>query len=177
MCENPSSVEHLIGDPQFNIDAGGLGLFTQTMFTAGLVFNITFTEDELGQLPRWSLFDQKIMDCIAALPSRATLPPRPSNIQSSANTTLWTFVKCHIQSQRSHFGRRRIHFNPPTTPITPSMYTLEILIRELAIANPISCPDDTLVGEQLIIIGTSSECNSKYDIHIQFPKLLGSQAL
>jgi hypothetical protein len=140
------------------MDMSSFALFAQRMFDIGLVFNIEFTEEELGQLnqqPRWSLFDRKIMDGISNLPAGLNLPPRPTNIPISANSTLWSFIKCHMQAQRSHPGRRMFHFNPPTTPITSQMYTLEILIQELALANPISSPDNAAVPQKLIIIGVS----------------------
>lgn len=132
------------------------GSFAQRMFDAGLVFNIQFTEAELGQLPRWDLFDHKIMDQITSLPGKLELPPRPSNVSRSANTTLWTFIKCHVRAQRNNFGCKLIHLNPPSATITPLMYTLETLIDELAMENPISCSDDVPVTKYLIIIGTSS---------------------
>jgi hypothetical protein len=135
------------------MDSGSFGSFAQRMFNAGLVFNIHFTEDELEQLPRWSLFDSKIMDQISTLPGGIQLPPRPSNTPSSANATLWMLVRCHIQSRCNDPGRRVIHFNPPAVPITPMMYSLETLIRELAMPNPISHPDDTPAVDHLIVIG------------------------
>lgn len=162
ICEHPPSIEHLICDPRFNMDAGSFGPFAQRMFNAGLVFNIQFTEDELRQLPCWSLFDCKIMDQITTLPGRLELPPRPSNVPSSANATLWTFIKGHTQTQRNNFGRRVIHLNPPAVPITPTMYTLETLIHELAMPNPISCPDDVPLAKHLIIIGMfSKHCHER----------------
>ena len=48
--------------------AGNFRSFAQKMFNAGLVFNIQFMEEELEQLPHWSLFDCKIMNQITALP-------------------------------------------------------------------------------------------------------------
>jgi len=150
------------------MDVASFGSFAQRMFDAGLVFNIRFTEDELGQLPRWSLFDRKIMDQVTSLPGELKLPPRPSNVSSSANTTLWTFIKCHLQTQRNNYGCKVIHLNPPSATITPSMYTLETLIRELAMPNPISCSDDVLVTDNLIIIGTSSRYCLEYNICIEF---------
>lgn len=156
----PPSIEHLVGDPRFNVDMGSFGLFAQRMFDTGLVFNIEFTEDELRQLPRWSLFDHKIMDGVSALPAKLHLPSRPLNTSSSVNTTLWSFVKCHAQAQRGHPGRRLYHLNPPAVPITPHTFTLETLIREFAMPNPISCPDDTPIPQHLIIIGVFFRYNS-----------------
>jgi len=142
------------------------------MFDTGLVFNIWFTEDELGQLPHWSLFDCKIMDQVTSLPGELKLLPQPSNVSSSANTTLWTFFKCHLQTQHNNYGCKVIHLNPPLATITPSMYTLETLICELAMPNPISCSDDVLVTDHLIIIGMLTRSHSGEHlngaIHYQF---------
>ena len=132
---------------------GSLGLFAQRMSEAGFVFNIEFTEDELREHQRWSLFDNKIMDGISRLPVELELPPRPPGTPSSANTTLWSIMKCYSQPQRKNPGRRLIFINPPPHPITPSMYTLELLIQNFAIDNPISSPDDVPLPHHLIIIG------------------------
>ena len=126
------------------------------MFNAGLVFNLEFAEDELDQ-PSWRLIDQKIMDGINALPSRLNLPLRPSNTPMSANDTLWTFVQCHKRAARRHCGRHLMYLVPPIQPITLSTYKLQTLIQQLAMLNPISCPDDTPIPEHLIIIGTFSQ--------------------
>ena len=129
------------------------------MFEAGLVFNIEFTDEELEQLPRWSLFDCKIMDQIATLPCRPDLPPRPLNTPTSANATLWTFIKCHSQNKRNHPGRQLIHFTPPADPITPAMYTLHNVTSTLGMLNPISPPDDAPLAKMLVIIGMPSMCH------------------
>ena len=126
------------------------------MFNAGLVFSLEFAEDELDQ-PHWRLLDQKIMDGINALPGRLNLPLRLSNTPMSANDTLWTFVQCHKRAARRHCGHRLMYLVPPTEPITLSMYKLETLIQVLATPNPISCPDDTPIPENLIIIGMFSK--------------------
>lgn len=162
----PTSIEHLVGDPQFNMDVGSFGPFAQRMFDTGLVFNIEFTEDELGLLPRWNLFDRKIMDKISTLPAKLQLPSRPINVLSSVNTTLWSFVKCHSQAQRGHYGRRLYHLNPPLVPITPHTFTLETLIKELAMPNPISCPDDTPIPQHLIIIGVFFNVIEMTDLYL-----------
>lgn len=126
------------------------------MFNAGLVFNLEFAEDELDQ-PSWRLIDQKIMEGINTIPGGLNLPLRPSNTPMSANDTLWTFVQCHKRATRGHCGRRSMYLIPPTEPITLSMYKLETLIQQLAMPNPISCPDDTPIPEHLIIIGALSK--------------------
>ena len=68
------------------------------MFDPGLVFDVRFGEQEPGQLPSWSLFNQKITDSVISLPERSKFPPWPSNINNSVNATLWTFVKCFSHS-------------------------------------------------------------------------------
>jgi hypothetical protein len=153
--ERPPDLEEIVGNPQFSMEASNFGSFAQHMFSAGLVFNLEFTEAELAQLPSWSLFDRKIMEGISALPTKPELPPRPSNMQTSANATLWSFIKCHSQARRNHPGRLVLHFNPPSTAITPSMYDLEVLIQALSMGNPISPPDNESIPQHLIIIGTS----------------------
>jgi hypothetical protein len=131
------------------------------MFDIGLVFDIRFTEDELEQLPRWNLFDRKITDGISALSAMLKLPSRPSAMQDSANSTLWSFVQCDQQALRGQYGRWVYHLNLPG-PITASEYTLEALIQRFGIPNPISSPDDTLAPpQQLIIIG------ALFGLHIQ----------
>jgi len=138
------------------MDSGSFGSFAQRMFDAGLVFHIEFTEEELEILPCWTLFDKKIVDGISALPSELVLPPRPPNMPSSANSTLWTFVQCHSQLQRGHPGRRSLDIIPPKSSITPPMYTLKTVIRELATPNPICYTDSTSFPQDLVIIGMSS---------------------
>jgi len=154
VSDHPQSIGHLVGDLQLNIDAADFGGFSQRMFDVGLVFNIQFTEEELAQLPRWSLFDHKIMDGISALPARLNLPSRPSNDPSSVNSTLWTLISCHSQAKRGHPGCRSLYLNRPTSHVTPGMFTLKGLIEVFGIPNPISCPDDTPTPKNLIMIGT-----------------------
>lgn len=155
--------------------AASFGPFAQRMFDAGLVFNIQFTDEELAQLPRWSIFDHKIMDQIATLSSRPELPPRPPNTPISANATLWTFIKCHTQNKRNSPGRPLIHLNPPADPITPSMYTLQNLANKLGMLNPISPPDDTPLAKKLVIIGKLfTYCYNEYsDLAFEAPRFPG----
>jgi hypothetical protein len=123
------------------------------MFDMGLVFDIEFTEDELEQLPDWTLFNGKILDGISSLPAIFELPPRPANMQMSVNATTWTFVKCQLRSQRARSGSRQIYqLNPPTI-IPTSAWSLENLIREFALPNPISQPSNAPVPQKLIVIG------------------------
>ena len=130
------------------------------MFDIGLVFNIQFTEDELQQLPSWKLFDRKIMDGVSSLPAMIQLPPRPSNMSSSVNAILWTFVKLFTRTIRNQCGRQTYHLVPPSaTPITK--WSLNLLIEEFAVPNPISGPDDEAVPQNLIIIGLCNQFNSK----------------
>lgn len=160
ICELPSSLEHLTENPAFNLDLGSFGSFTQRMFDIGLVFNIHFTEDELQQLPSWRLFDRKIMDGVSALPARIQLPSRPSYMPVSANATLWTFVKLFTKTLRNQYGRQMYHLVPPSAPPI-TKWTLNLLIEEFAVPNPISAPDDAPVPQNLIIIGLWSQFSSE----------------
>jgi len=157
MTNRPTVVEALLGDLELKIAVGDFGQFAQRMLDVGLVFNIEFTGEELGQLPRWELFDHKIMDSISSPTTKIKLPPRPTNTPPSVNTMLWSIVQCHKKSERKHTGLSSYHLNPPTHPITTMSYTLERLIQEkLVVGNPISNPDNTPVPQYLMIIGSSS---------------------
>jgi hypothetical protein len=127
------------------------------MFDVGLVFNIMFTAEEVRKLPKWEIFDEKIMAGISALPAKIALPPRPQNkalnSSSSPNFTLWSWVACHTKGQRGHYGRRLFHLNPPAVIVTQATFTLVGLTRELAVSNPISYPDNTPGPQDLFIIG------------------------
>ena len=149
------------------MDMENFGLFAQRMFSAGLVFNIEFTDAELAKLPDWEMFNQKIMDGISTLPAAPELPPPPPNMPGlSVNTTLWSFVGCHCRPTRNHPGRRSLHLNPPANPITQTMFTLEELSRTLGINNPISLPGDTPVPERLLVVGKSFQYHSDRKLHL-----------
>jgi hypothetical protein len=132
------------------MDPGNFGSFAQQMFNAGLVFNITFTGEEVQQIPRWNSFDEKIMAGISTLAPEIELPPRPPKVQPSANATLWIFLKFHPKMHRSSNNRSH-YLSPP--PIAPQMYTPETLIDKIAEPNPISTPDNAPCPQHLIIIG------------------------
>lgn len=135
------------------------------MFDLGLVFNVRFDEEELRQLPSWSLFNQKITDGVNSLPGRIMLPPRPSNMNDSVNATLWTFVKCFSQAVRGQKGRRSYSLVPPE-PTPTYRWTLDLLREEFAVLNPISGLDDTPVPQQLVIIGTSLQFSSNNYLYL-----------
>jgi hypothetical protein len=124
------------------------------MFRIGLVFSMKFTEAELGGPASWSLFDKKIMEGIRSLPGNLKLPHGCSTAQPSANDTLWTLVKCHEHAVRGQ-GRRAFQFNLPQ-PMPVTSYTLETIIDQFAVDNPISGPDDSPIPPNLLVIGAPS---------------------
>jgi hypothetical protein len=134
------------------MDQGSFGAFAQQMCDVGLVFNIRFSEEELLQLPSWRLFNGKITDGVSSLPGRINLPARPPGVSESVNSTVWTFVRCFSQTVRGRSGRQKYHLVPPN-PMPTSKWTLNFLVKEFSVINPISGPDDTPVPQDLIIIG------------------------
>ena len=171
--KHPPEIEQILEDFDLSSNVGAFGEFAQYMFSAGLVFNIKFTGAELEQLklhPRWSLFDEKIIHGISTSRARPELPARPQNVPASANTTIWSFVKYHTKKERNR-PCHTFYLAPPAVPITPSMYTLDGLIKNLAIENPISCADDTPLPEKLIII-----CKSFNVVRVKDPHLISSKA-
>jgi len=124
------------------------------MFDLGLVFDIRFTEDEIQQLPNWRLFDRKVMDGVLSLPGEIELPPRPLNMSESMNGILWSFVTCSTKAVRNQPGRRKYYLAPPG-PTPMARWTLDLLIGEFSLPNPISGLDDNPVPQNLIIIGLS----------------------
>lgn len=138
------------GKPRFEIPNGKFGSFSQQMFDIGLVFDVSFTDDELLQ-PNWSLFDRKIEDGISSLQAEIQLPPRPDKLSLSANSTLWTFVKCLTKQARGNVERK--YLLDHADPLSSSQWTLDHLTKTLSVTNPISRPGSNAIPERLIIIG------------------------
>ncbi|KAF9785059.1 hypothetical protein BJ322DRAFT_1020665 [Thelephora terrestris] len=158
----PDSIKELQpGIPRFEISNGTFGPFAQRMFDIGLVFHLRFTDDELLQ-SNWSLFDRKITDGISSLPARIQLPPRPANQPPSANSTCWTFVKCGIKPARGRSDKRYILVHPEH--ISSSQWTLDYLRGSLAVTNPISGPDEDLIPDRLIVIGSLTSLSRMVEI-------------
>jgi hypothetical protein len=134
------------------MDTGSFGTFAQRLSDVGLVFNITFAEDELQQQPSWSLFNRKIMAGVSSLPARIELPPRPPNMTGSVNSILWTPITRFKRGVRGQPGRHTFHLVPPPT-IPTSDWTPGLIVDKFAVPNPISGPDDAPVPKHLIIIG------------------------
>lgn len=134
------------------MDQGSFGAFAQWTYDIGLVFNVRFTKNEQADPLSWRLFDQKIMQGVDFLPGGIQLPPRPARIAASLNTTLWTFGKCSGRATKGQPGRRTLQFVPATS-LYVGDWTLDNLLTEYAVSNPISGPDDNPVPRQLIVIG------------------------
>jgi hypothetical protein len=151
----PSSLGCYGKSPEFSMDSGSFGAFAQRMFDLGLVFDVRFTKDEIEQLPSWRLFDRKIMDGVSSLPGKIELPPRPLTTSESVNGTLWAFVDCMAKTVRKQPGRQKYHLVPPKKPTPTARWTLDVLLKEFSVPNPISGLDDNPVPQSLIIIGPS----------------------
>lgn len=92
--KHPERIDHLAGRSKFKMDQGNFGPFAQWMYNIGLVFNVRFTGREQADLLHWKLFDEKIVQGIDSLPGDIRLPPRPSRMSDSLNSTLWTIGIC-----------------------------------------------------------------------------------
>lgn len=134
------------------MDASLFGEFSQLMSDFGLIFDITLSDDELQKLPDWTIIDEKITTGISSIYPSVSLPKAPSGIQDTINGTVWSFVKTQTEKIRKSGGRRQLYFNPPTTPPTPLMFGLDILIKEFGVENPVSRTNNAPVPKSLIII-------------------------
>ena len=140
--------------PEIQMDASSFGEFSQQMSDFGLIFDIAFTDDELEQLPDWTVINNKILTGISSIYPRVSLPERPSGIRESVNSTMWSFVKIQKETIRKTGGRRKFFFNPPPSPPTLPMFCLDILIKEFGVENPVSRTNNALVPKNLIIVCT-----------------------
>jgi hypothetical protein len=135
------------------MDDGKFGEFAQWMSDAGLVFDIGFTEEEQSEERlSWTVFDEKIMQGLQSLPGGIQLPPRPARISFSINSTLWKLGKCSVRATRRHTGRKTLQVGS-AADLYVGDWTIDNLLTEHAVANPISGPENTPVPRQLIVIG------------------------
>ena len=149
--EYPCKIAVQIGrdEVEFFMKKSSFGTFAQQMSDMGLTFNITFTEDELGGLPNWRLFDEKIMDGISHLSAQLELPSRPASMRvESANSTRWVFVHCQ---ETKKCGICTYRFQLPA--MTPTLYTLEHLDQSITIDNPICSSDAAPTPRKLLVVG------------------------
>jgi len=149
--EYPSCITgHVRDDVKFTMNQSSFGTFAQQMSSMGLTFDITFTEDELVGPPNWKLFDEKIMDGMSHLSAQLEFPPRPGHFQEvdSCNFTRWAIIYCRKHKKD---GVDRYQFQLPA--MTPSSYTLEHLVKNFAVDNPISSQSGTLPPSRLLVIG------------------------
>jgi len=134
------------------MDASSFGEFSQRMLNLELVFDISFTDEELVSLPNWTLFDEKIVTGISSIRPQVHLPQAPSGIRNSINGTVWSLVKLQPETIRKTGGRRRFFFNPPPRPPTPATFSLRALVDEFGVENPLSRDNGDIVPQSLIII-------------------------
>lgn len=152
MEKYPECIEYLAGPCAFEMDSGNFGPFAQWMFDIGLVFDIKFDKEEQTEPLSWKSFDGKILQALDVLPGEIQLPPKPDKIRPSLNSTLWTFSKCVSQAKKRQPGHRTIRLVPATT-LSVRDWSVDRLMTEYSVANPISGLDDAPVPRQLIIIG------------------------
>ena len=94
--------------PKLSMDASFFGEFVQQMSELGLIFDITFTDEQLLKLPDWTLVDEKITLCLLCIYPTVHLPKPPSSTTGSVNGTVWSFVKV-----KSSTVNVRAHFSGP----------------------------------------------------------------
>lgn len=134
------------------MDASSFGEFAQQMLDLELVFDISFTDEELLTLPNWTLFDEKIVTGISSIRPEVNLPRAPSSIRNSLNGTVWSLVKLQPETIKKSGGRRRFFFNPPPGPPTPATFSLRALVDEFGVPNPLSRDNGGVVPQSLIIV-------------------------
>ena len=145
-------IDHLAGWSKFEMDQGNFGPFAQWMYNIGLVFNVRFTGREQANLLHWKLFNEKIMQGIDSLPGDIRLPPRPSRMSDSLNTTLWTFGICPTRATKGQSGHRTLQLTTGAS-LYVGDWTVHNLLEKYSTENPICGPDSTLIPHQLIVIG------------------------
>jgi len=134
------------------MDASSFGEFSQRMQDFGLVFDISFTDEELGRLPSWTLIDEKIKSGILSIEPAVTLPEASPNIRGTMSGTIWFWVKLQKVTIKGSGGRQRLFFNPPVMPPTIANFTLSHLIDEFGVPNQLSRPNGDPVPEHVIVI-------------------------
>jgi hypothetical protein len=134
------------------MEPSSFGEFSQRMLDFGLVFDISFTDDELRRLPDWTLVDEKIRSGISSIKPALSLPQAPHSIQGSVNGTTWLLVKLRKETVKKSGGRQQIHFIPPVKPPTIATFSLDHLIAEFGVPNQLSRPNGDPVPENVIVI-------------------------
>ena len=104
VCNHPDAVMELALSnlPKLSMDASSFGEFAQQMSELGLIFDITFTDEQLLKLPDWMLVDEKITLSLSCIYPTVHLPKPPSSTTGSVNGTV---VVCQGQVQHSQEHR------------------------------------------------------------------------
>jgi len=138
--------------PNLSMEPSSFGEFSQRMLDFGLVFDISFTDNELHQLPDWTLVDEKIRAGISSIEPALSLPQAPPNIQGMVNGTTWLLVKLRKETVKRSGGCQQIFFIPPVKPPTIATFSLDHLIAKFGVPNQLSCPNGNPVPENVIVI-------------------------
>ena len=138
--------------PKLSMDASSFGEFVQQMSELGLIFDITFTDEQLLKLPDWTLVDEKITLGLSCIYPTVHLPKPPSCTTGSVNGTVWSFVKVSSTALKNTGGRRQYTFIPPARPPVPHEFSLDLLIKEFGLPNPVSRTNNVLPPENIIVI-------------------------
>ena len=138
--------------PRLSMEASSFGEFAQRMSELGLIFDITFTDEELLKLPDWTIVDDKITIGLSCIYPRVFLPKAPSGTSESVNSTVWSFVKVKSRTLKNTGGRQQYSFIPPTKPPVPHEFSLDRLIKDFGLENPVSHTNNVLAPEKLIVI-------------------------
>ena len=140
--------------PKLSMDACSFGEFTQQMSELGLIFDITFTNEQLLKLPDWMLVDEKITLSLSCIYPTVHLPKPPSSTTRLVNGTVWSFVEVRSATLKNTGGRGQYTFIPPTPPPVPHEFSLDLLIKRFGLLNPVSRTNNVLAPAKLIIICT-----------------------
>jgi hypothetical protein len=134
------------------MSTGKFGGFAQHMSDIGLVFDMHFTEEELLQLQKWSVFDRKIMEGISSLPGGIQFPTRTDNGPVSANSMAWQWVNFIRKPIKGQTDRHKYILVPLQQQLSSNEWTLDHLIEGYTITNLINGLDGALVPEHLVVI-------------------------
>ena len=154
VCNHPDAIMELALSnlPKLSMDTSSCGEFVQQMSKLGLIFDITFTDEELLKLPDWTLVDEKITLGLSCIYPTVYLPKPPSCTTGSVNGTVWSFVKVSSSTLKNTGGRQQYTFIPPARPPVPHEFSLDRLINDFGLENPVSRTNNVLGPEKLIVI-------------------------
>ena len=154
VCGYPNAVMELAPTelPRLSMQASSFGEFMQQMSEFRLIFDIIFKDEELLKLPDWTMVDEKITSGLSCIYPKVTLPKPPSGTSQSVNGTVWSFVKVSSSTLKNTGGRRQYTFIPPARPPVPHEFSLDLLIKEFGLPNPVSRTNNVLAPEKLIVI-------------------------